>query len=169
MRLYKTAVRVDARDPAIRDFNVGDTGLLVYFHAFAVGPARISPRHGIVAGDGPRRVVERTDDGRLVPAAVQVDLGDGLLDELRADDFGIDAEVLVDLGAPALGAQRGRRVRQGEVAALGVEQVVVELPRQIAVQIHAELVKARTLFRQVIRADDRRVAASAAVADVALL
>ena len=104
-----------------------------------------------------------------MPAATQIDLGDGLLDELRADDLGVDAEVLVDLGAPALGAQCGRRVCQGEVAALGVEQVVVEFPRQIAVQIYAELVKARTLFRQVIRADDRRVAAGATVADVALL
>ena len=48
-------------------------------------------------------MVERADDGRLVPAAIQVDLGDGLLDKLRAYYLGIDAEVLVDLGAPALG------------------------------------------------------------------
>ena len=157
------------RDPPVLDLNVGDAGLLVDFNAVAVGPACIGPRHRVVAGNGSRRVIERTDDGRLVSAAVQIDLGDGLLDELWADDLGIDAEMLVDLGAPTLGAQCGWRVCQGEVAALGVEQVVVELPRQIAVQIHAELVKARTLFRQIIRADDRRVAASAAVPDVALL
>ena len=89
--LDKTAIRVHARDPAVLHFNIGDAGLLMDFNAFAVGPACVSPRHGVVAGNGSRRVVECADDGRLVPTAVQVDLGDGLLDELRADDLGVDA------------------------------------------------------------------------------
>ena len=55
-------------------------------------------------GDRARRMEKRTDDRRLVPTAIQVNLGDLLLDELGADDLGIDAKVLVDLGAPALGA-----------------------------------------------------------------
>ena len=104
-----------ARDPPVLDFNIRNTGLLVDFHAFAICPTRIRPRYCVVAGDRARRMVERTDYGRLVPTAVQVDFGDSFLDELRADDLGIDAEVLVDLGAPALGAQRGRRVSQGKV------------------------------------------------------
>src|SRR5262249_38066797 len=146
----------------------GDARLLVDLDAAAVGPAGVGPGDGVVAGDGPGGGGEGADDGRLGAAAGEGGVRQALLGERRADNVAGDGEGLVDLPPPALGAQRGRRVGQGEVAALGEEQVEVEGARQLLEQFEADLVEAGAFGREVVGADDGGVAPGAAAADVAL-
>ena len=91
-----------------------------------------------------------------VPAAGQVDRGTRGLHVLGLDVL-VYPQVLVHLGPPAHGAQRAVGVRQREVAALGVEEVVVEVAREVGEQPDALVVELHPLERQVVRADDRRV------------
>ena len=60
----------------------------------------------------------------------EIELGQSARDLAPADHLGFDAQMLVHLGAPAHGAQRGVGVGQREVAALGIHEVEVELVGQ---------------------------------------
>ena len=75
------------------------------FHAPPVGSARVTPRDRIVPGDCARRMKEGTVNRRLMTTDVQIDFRHGLLDELRADDFAVDSQMLVDFRPPALRSQ----------------------------------------------------------------
>ena len=68
-------------------------------------------------------------------------IGNAALDEGRIDGFGAHAEVLVDLRAPAHGAHRRIGVRQGVVAARRIEQVQIEIFRQVLPEAHALVVE----------------------------
>src|SRR6478736_1296940 len=93
----------------------------------------------------------------------------GARDLLRTDHARVDTKMLVDLGTPARGAQRGVIVGQGVVTASGVEKVEAQIVVQAAPQREAAVIEAHALGRQVIGTDDRRVATGVAAADVALL
>ena len=134
------------RNLAVGDLDPCHRRLLVDLDAALIGTARVGPGHRIVAGDRPRRMIEGANNGRLMAATGQIDLGNGLFYKRGIYHLGIDAEMLIDLGAPALGAQRRRSVGQSEMAALGVEQIEVERTREIAVKIDAKLVKTRPFF-----------------------
>ena len=116
----------------------------------------------------PGRVVERALDrpGRLVG---EVELRAERRDLLGEDDARVDPEQLVDLGALLHRVHRAVGVGEREVAALREHQVEVELGREPLVELHARAVERGALGRAVVRADDRRVAAGGARADVRLL
>src|SRR5439155_8497906 len=80
-----------------------------------------------------------------------------------------DAEQLVHLSPFRHRDQRAVGVSERQVALLGEEEVEVELPAQALVGLDAPLVEGGTLRRPVVGADDRRVTAGRAGADVALL
>ena len=77
--------------------------------------------------------------------------------------------MLVDLGAPARRAQRRIRVRQREMAALGIHHVDVEIVRQPAPQLDGLLVELDALGRQIVGADDRGVARRVAAGEPTLV
>ena len=91
------------------------------------------------------------------------------LDLVRTDNLGVDALSLVDLRAPAHRPQRRVVVRQREVAAAGEHHVEVEVGSELAVELDRAVVEPDPLWRQVVRAEDGRVPARAAGAQVALV
>ena len=146
--------------------NARDLGLLVNLDAAAVGAAAVAPGHGVVARDRPGRVEQRPQDGRMSGAS-HVDHRNAAFDEGGVDGLGIHAVMLVDLGSPAHGAHRRIRVRQGVMAARRIEQIQIEVFAQVLPQAHALVVELDALGGQVIRADDRGIAAGVAAADIA--
>ena len=75
--------------------------------------------------------------------------------------------MFIDLGAPAHGAYCRVRVSQGKVATGRVEQVEIEVFRQVLPQLHRGIVELHALWRQVVGADDGRVAAGVTATDIA--
>ncbi len=91
--------------------------------------------------------------------------------QMRADLVGldparVDAHQLVGLGALALHRHGALGVREREVAVRRDQQVEVELLRELLVDLEALAVERDALGRLVVGAQDRRVAARAAGADV---
>ena len=89
------------------------------------------------------------------------------LDEGGVDGLGTHAVMLVDLGAPAHGAHGRIGVRQGVMAARRIEQIQIEVFGQVLPKAHALVVELDALGGQIIRADDRGIAAGIAAADIA--
>jgi len=108
-------------------------------------------------------------ENRRMAAAAQVDRRNTALDERRIDRFGAHAEVLVDLRPPAHRAHGRIRVRQGVVAARGIEQVQIEIRREVLPEAHALIVELHPFRSEVVRANDGGVAAGIAAAEVALV
>ena len=162
------AIGLHAHDLAVLDVDAGHGRLLVNLDAAAVGLAGVAPGHRVVPHDRARRMIERAHD-RRVAAARQIDVRADAVDFLGRDHVAVHAQVLVHLGPPAHGAQRALGVGQREVPALGVEQVDVQVLRQLGKEPHAFLVELDPFDRQIVGADDGRVAAGVAAADVALV
>ena len=80
-----------------------------------------------------------------------------------------DAEMLVDLGAPARGAHRRVGMREREVPALRIHDVHVEVVGEVFPERQRFVVEPHALRRQVVGADDGGVAAGVAAAEIALL
>ncbi len=154
--------------PAAGHVDAGDLGVLVNVHAAGGGAPGVAPDHRVVPDDPAGRVVERAED-RVPRVRRGVQVRHQPLDLGRVDDLGVDALQLVDLGPPAHGAQRGVVVGQREVPAPGEHHVVVQVRGQRAVELHRPVVEPDALGGQVVGAQDRRAAAGAAAADVALV
>ncbi len=165
-----TAPRV-VSTPVTRPFSrriAGHLGVRVQLDSAPVGAARVAPDDGVVADDPAGRVVERAHH-RPGDVLREVHLRAESRDLVRVDQAAVDPEQLVHLGA--LGHRDHRPVGVGErqVALLREEEVEVELGAEALVEADALLVEARALGRAVVGADDRRVAAGRARAEVALL
>ena len=157
--------------PTARPFSIEDpvdAGLRVHFDAALDRLLGVAPGDGVVARDGARRMIERAED-RIAHVVGNVDGRAQPLDLVRPDDLRVDAEVLVDLGAPARRAHRRVRVREREVPALGVHHVDVEIVRQPAPQADGLFVELHAFGRQVVGADDRGVARGVAARQPALV
>ncbi len=148
--------------------NPGHLDALVDLDAAPPRLLGVAPDDGVVADDAAGRVVERALD-RPGHVVADVDLRAELLHLVAVDHAAVDAEQLVDLGALVLHHERAVGVRQREVAVLREHHVEVEVGRELLVELDALLVERGTLRGAVVRADDRRVAAGGARADVALL
>ena len=162
-RVVSTAVM---RSPAALEAR--DLGVLMDLDAPTVGRARESPHDRVVADDPARRVVERADD-RIRGPLREVELRAELGDSRRLDHARLDPEELVDLGALLHRDHRPVGVRERQMPVLREHEVEVELVREPFVEPDALAVERRTLGRAVVRADDRRVPARRARADVRLL
>ena len=114
-----------ARHRAIAHVNPENLGVLVNLDALTIGAARVAPGDRVVPRDRAGLVIQRAQD-RRVTAAIEIDLRHELLHVGRVDHLGAHAEMFVDLGAPARGAQVRIRMRQREMPARGIEQVEVE-------------------------------------------
>ena len=151
---------------AVRDCSIPVTSVYGWISTpRAVGAAREAPDDGVVADDPAGRVVERAHDRprRLVG---EVELRAEPRDLVRQHDARVDPEQLVDLGALLHHVQRAVGVREREMAVLREHEVEVEIGGEALVELHAPLVERGALGRAVVRADDRRVAAGRARADV---
>ena len=138
---------------------------------FDAAPRRVrgvSPRHGVVPHDGAGFVIERAHDG-VAHVIRKIELRTDPGDLVRKDQLGPDAEMLVDFRPPPAGAQGRIGVREREVAPLGVEDVVVQLVRQIPIEPHRFVVEADAFGREVVRADDGGVSGRIATRQVSLL
>jgi len=113
-------------------------------------------------------MIERTDD-RHVMAAVEIDGRASLLYERAIDNLALHAHVLVDFGSPAHGAKGRVAMREREVSSLRVEEVEVEVTREVPEESYTLVVEANAFGGQVIGSYDRGVSSGAATADVALL
>ena len=165
--LDKPFVRVHTSNCAVPDLDVFHGRLLMNFDAVLVSPASEPPGHGVVTGDGSRRMVQGSMYRGLVATDTQIDLGDCFLDELRSDDLAGDSQVFINLGSPSLRIQRRWRVCQSEVATFGIEQIQVEFPREVLKQLDAALVKVHALRCQIVGADNCRVSSGSTTTDVA--
>ena len=160
------AIGLDALDAAALDQEAGDLGLGVDLDAAPHRLLGIAPGDAVMPRDGAGRMVERAED-RIAHVVRHVHHRAEPGDVVRADQFGIDAEMLVDLGPPARRAQRGVGMGEGEMAALGIHDVDVELDRQAAEQLDRFLVEGDTLRRQVVGAHDGGVAGGVAAGEPA--
>ena len=161
----RAAVRLDADAAAVLDLEPGDLDALVDVHAAGVGLAGVAPHDRVVADHGARRVVERALD-RIGDVARHVELRAEAPDLVGLDPARVDVHQLVGLGALALHRHGALGVREREVAVLRDQQVEVELLRELLVDLEALAVERDALGRLVVGAQDRRVAARAAGADV---
>ena len=144
-------------------------GVLVDLGAARVGAAGQAPDDGIVADDPARRVIQRPHDRVDRVRVVDLHRGGQSLDLIGVDEPRVDAGDAVDLGPIGHHEHRPVGVGQGQMAALGEEQVEVELLGEALVELDAGVVEARPLGRLVVGAQDRRVAPRGPGADVALL
>ena len=161
----RAAVGLDADAAAVLDLEAGDLDALVDVHAAGVGLAGVAPHDRVVADHGARRVVERALD-RVGDLARHVELRAEARDLVGLDPARVDAHQLVGLGALALHRHGALGVREREVAVRRDQQVEVELLRELLVDLEALAVERDALGRLVVGAQDRRVAARAAGADV---
>ena len=161
-------VRLDALHPAVLDVEARHLDALVDLDAAPPGLLGVAPDDGVVADDPAGRVVERALD-RPGHVLADVDLRAELLHLVAVDHAAVDPEQLVHLGALVLHDERAVGVREREVAVLREHHVEVEVGGELLVELDALLVERGALRRAVVRADDRRVAAGGARADVALL
>ena len=148
------------------DIDAEYLGLLMDLDAALVGAAPVAPGNGVMSGDRAGRMVEGPHD-RRVTAAAQIHMRTGLADGVGANQFAVDAEVLVDLGTPAHGPHRGIGMSKREVPARGVEEVEVEVLSEVLPQAHRLVVEGNALGREVVRPDDRGVAPGVAAAEIA--
>ncbi len=157
-----------AATPSVRALEAGHLRVRVDLHPEPVRRAREPPHDRVVTDDPARRVVERAHDrpGRTIG---EIELRAELADPIEADDLRVDSENLIDLGALLHDDHRAVRVRERQVPALREHEVEVELRREPLVQADALAVEVRPLGCAVVRADDRRVPARRARADVRLL
>ena len=162
------AVRAHARHAAVLPLDARHLGVRMDLDAAAVGPAGEAPDHRVVADDPAGWVVERTED-RPRRMLREVELGAELGDRVVVDQPTVDPEQLVDLCALGHRHHRALRVGERQVTRLREEQVEVEVGAEALVELDAPLVERGALGRAVVRADDRRVPARGARADVALL
>ena len=88
---------------------------------------------------------------------------------VQADHLGLDAEMLVDLRPPAHRPQGGIGMGERQMAALGIEDVEVELAGEAAEQADRLVVEPHPFGRQVVGTDDSRVARRVAAAEPALV
>ena len=119
----------DRGDAAAFDLDAGDLGLLVNLDAAPRRAHGVAPGDRIVAGDGAGLVIERAEN-RIADVVRQIELGTELRDLVGKDQLGADAEMLVDLGPPAHGADRGVGMGERQVAALGIHDVDAEVVRR---------------------------------------
>ncbi len=159
---------IDPHHPPALQPNTGHLGLLVNLDAAAVGSAAVAPGDRIVTRNRAGLVKQRAQY-RGMAAAGHVDHGNAALHEGGVDGLGAHPVMLVDLRAPAHGAHGRVRVRERVVPARRIEQVQIEVFGEVLPQAHAFIVKLDALGSQVVRADDRGVAAGVAAADVALV
>ena len=155
-------------DPAIGHVDAGDLGVLMDVHTEGIRAAGVPPDDGVVPDDASRRMPQRAEY-RVPRALADVNERGQPLDLSWIDHLGIDALDLVHLRAPAHRPQRGVAVRQGEMAALREHHVEVEVGSEPAVELDRAVVEPDPLWRQVVRAENRRVAARAARSQVALV
>ena len=133
-----------------------------------IGSAGVAPVDRVVANDAAGRMVQRAEN-RIPGMRARVEARCQLLHLARIDHRRIDALQLVDLGPPMHGAERAVGVGQGEVASLAEHDVDVQVGGHRVVERERAVVEGDTFGRQIVRADDRRVATRSAAPEVALV
>ncbi len=146
----------------------GDLAILDDVDAERIGRARIAPGDGVVAR-GAAAPLQGRAQHRIADVVFDV--------ERRAEFLGLGRfqPLIVDSAAPVgvhvalehLNVVHG--VREHHDAARREHDVVIEHLREVLPQLHRMIVERRAFVEQVIRADDRGVAAGVAAADPALL
>ena len=100
---------------------------------------------------------------------VEIEIGQHRPDLLGAEQFGIDSGEPHRIAAPGEGVALGVGMVEVQDAALADHGVVVQILLQPLPELHRELVERRVARQQIVRADDRGVAADIAGAEIALL
>jgi len=140
----------------------------VNLDAAAIGGPGEPPDDRVVPDDAPGRMVEGAHD-RPGHVLGEIEHGAEPRDLRWIDEAARDAEQLIDLRPLGHRHERPLGMGEGQVPVLREEQVEVEVEREPLVERHAAAVELRALRRAVVGADDRRVPAGCAGADVALL
>jgi hypothetical protein len=149
----------------------------------AIFSARISPRDVCTPMTRPARrtnphdrVVTRGAPAALQQSAVdrktrvlEIEEGRHAAHVVGEEQFRIHAAEAHRVSAPRRGIPLGIRVKQVQHAALAHHRVVVEVLLEPFPELHRVLVERLVARQQIVRADDRRIAARVARADVALL
>ena len=148
--------------------DVEDLGALMHLGAHVVGGPGVAPHHRVVAHDAAGRVVQGAQD-RVAGMVGSVEAGGDLLDVVGADDAGVDALQLVDLGSPVHGAQGAVGVGQGQVAPLAEHHIDVQIGRHRVVKLQRPVIEGHTGGGEVVGPHDRGVAARSAAAQIGLV
>ncbi len=129
--------------------------------------ARIAPDDGIVPGRAAARLQEPALDRET--RIVEVEKRQPAAYAIGIEQLGIDAMQAHGVAATGEGVALGVGMAQVDDAALAHHDVVVEVLLQALPELHRPLVERLVARQQVIRADDRGVAARIARADPAPL
>ena len=151
------AGRLHGHHPVAVLDEAGDLAVLDDVHAHLVALAGEGPGHVVVLGDARARLVGRPHH-RVADVVPDVDDRAQLLDLLRADPLRVDAVELVRVDPAHRLADVPQGVRQVHHAALGEQEVVLQLLGQDLPELQGVLVHRRGLVPQVVGADDRGVA-----------
>ena len=165
----RPARRLDAGDAAALDVEAGHLAVLDEVDAERVGARARSPtRRG-------RAWRSRRAAGSVAPStgsarpARRSMIGQTSLTLVGVEPLRVDAVQPVRVTRRTLSRTSLQVVREVQHAALAEQDVVVELLRQPLPQLERVLVDRRALVPEVVRADDRRVAAHVAAAEPAAL
>ena len=146
----------------------GDLAVLDDVDAEVVGGAGIAPGDRVVPAGAAARLVVGAED-RVAAVRVEVDDRHDLLHLGRRDHPAVEAGQPVGVGGALHRAELVLGLAEHEQPARGEHHVVVEFLRQRLVQRAGKLVDRDRGVLQVVRADDRGVAARIAAAKPALL
>ena len=147
-----------------RDRDPRDLTALDHVDAQPIRAAREGPRDVVVLRDAAARLVRRAEHG-IPDMVARLDDRADLLDAVRVDPLRVDAAEAVGVHAAAALAHVAEAVREVQDAALAEQDVVVELLLEPLPELQRVLVDRRALVPEVVRADDRRVAAHVAAAE----
>src|SRR5205823_510440 len=123
------------------------------------------PYNAIVASRRSGRMIGGSGHGPEA-AARNIHLRTDSLDLIRLDELCLGAKGLVDFGASALGANTGLTVRKPQQALVAMHDSPARIALQGSVQIDAPLIEPHSFGDAVIGANNRRVAAGIAGADI---
>ena len=155
----------DAMTHAVFDLEPGDLAVLDDVDAATVGTTGIPPGYRVVAHRAATRLPERALDRE--PRVVEIEERTHLLDAVAVQEFRISPRKAHGIGPAGKGITLWVRVDQVENAALGDHRVVVEILLEAFPEFQGQLVERLVAFQQIVRADDRCVAANIAAADPA--
>ena len=157
---------LDAGDAAVADVDAGDLAALDDVDAQPVGAAREGPRDVVVLRDAAARLVRRAEHG-VADVAAGLDDRAELLDAVGVEPLRVDAAEAVRVTRRRLSRTSWRLCARFRTPRWLKQEVVVELLLQPLPELQRVLVDRRALVPEVVRADDRRVAAHVAAAEPA--
>ena len=153
---------VDAHDLTVRGAHAGDFAFLDDVHAHIGTCPRIAPCNRVMTGGAAAGLPERAQN--RIARAVDIDDRAQVLDPFGADEFGFDALEHIGVGRALVAANFVVGLCQHHHAAGAEHDVIVQVLADRFIQTARLFIDRRRRVLQIVRPDDRGVAARVAAA-----